>query len=80
VNIAPWTEEEDRLLLAKYAEAGPKWAYFRPFFRQRTVNNIKNRWHTLARRERLDAEKEGRTKGPLAMFAIANLLNTQVLC
>jgi hypothetical protein len=86
VNVTPWTEAEDQMLLAKYGEFGSKWAEFRPFFQKRTVNNIKNRWHTLARRSRLDGEKgssegdEGGNTDPLAIFDIANLLSRPVVC
>jgi hypothetical protein len=86
VNVSPWSEVEDRMLLAKYNEIGSKWAEFRPFFQRRTVNNIKNRWHTLVRRERLDGEKASSDAGepavanPLAVFQIANLLNGPAVC
>jgi hypothetical protein len=39
--------------MEKFDQFGTKWAAFRPFFRQRSVNSIKNRWHTLSRRIRL---------------------------
>jgi hypothetical protein len=86
VNIEPWSEEDDRLLLEKYQECGSKWADFRQFFSHRTVNNIKNRWHTLARRARMEGEvgssepEEGVPVNPVSMFAIANLLNKPVDC
>jgi hypothetical protein len=56
VNMAPWTESEDRLLLKKFEELGSKWVDYRPFFKDRTLNNIKNRWNTITRRNRLEAE------------------------
>jgi hypothetical protein len=86
LNISPWTEEEDRLLMSKYEELGSRWTEFRPFFKQRTVNNIKNRWHTLERRSRLGSEKapsdasDEKRHQPLAAFDIASLLNRPFVC
>jgi hypothetical protein len=86
VNVSPWRPAEDELLMAKYRELGTKWVEYRPFFRKRTVNSIKNRWHTLARRNHLaeaklpNEEIEDATADPLAVFNIANLLNRRVLC
>jgi hypothetical protein len=80
VNVAPWTEPEDRLLMEKYAEFGSRWSDFRPFFENRTVNGIKNRWHTLARRARL-AQLETKVQGeadPAEVFHVARLLNHHV--
>ena len=42
---APWTKEEDELLIKKYEELGPKWVKFVQFFPGRSDSNIKNRWH-----------------------------------
>jgi hypothetical protein len=61
VNVAPWTDADDQLLMEKFPEFGTRWSAFRPFFPQRTVNNIKNRWHALTRRVRLDASRRGRS-------------------
>jgi hypothetical protein len=80
VNVTPWTEEEDRLLLSKYAANGSKWADFRPFFEKRTVNNIKNRWHTLTRRSLFEGEKLSKDANPLAVFQVEHLLNSSGVC
>ena len=45
-----WTEEEDKLLIAKYSEYGPRWVSIAQFFKTRTDINIKNRWIVLMRR------------------------------
>ncbi|KAK8864047.1 hypothetical protein M9Y10_011741 [Tritrichomonas musculus] len=41
---APWTEEEDKLLLEKMEELGPKWTKIATFFEDRTDIQIKTRW------------------------------------
>jgi hypothetical protein len=85
LNVSPWTEAEDLLLMTKYDELGSRWTEFRPFFKKRTVNNIKNRWHTLARRYRLGgdpppiAENEEKPRKRLAALEIENLLNRPVV-
>jgi 23S rRNA U2552 (ribose-2'-O)-methylase RlmE/FtsJ len=50
VNRAPWTAEEDQLLLAKYRELGPRWSALCQFFENRSLNNIKNRWNSVVRK------------------------------
>jgi hypothetical protein len=52
VRNGPWTEEDDALLLKKYAEFGSKWKDLTQFFQGRTEINIKNRYRTLARHRR----------------------------
>ena len=45
LNKSPWTPEEDRVLLRKLLEYGPKWMKMVPFFKGRSDCNIKNRWY-----------------------------------
>jgi hypothetical protein len=52
VNRMPWTTEEDALLFDLLQAHGPKWGALVPFFRNRTQNNIKNRWNTVLRKAR----------------------------
>jgi hypothetical protein len=52
VNRAPWTPEEDRLLLKKHHEIGGKWCVLCKFFQNRSLNNIKNRWNSVIRKVR----------------------------
>jgi hypothetical protein len=47
---SPWTEEEDALLLEKYAQFGPKWMIIARFFNNRSRMHIKNRYELLQRR------------------------------
>jgi hypothetical protein len=43
---APWTEEEDALLMAKVEELGCRWTTISKSFDGRSENNVKNRWYT----------------------------------
>lgn len=45
----PWTEEEDRLLLAKHREFGTHWNKISKCFKNRSDNSIRNRWQLLMR-------------------------------
>jgi hypothetical protein len=45
-----WTEEEDRLLLEKYTEIGPKWNRISKFFEGRSDIALRNRHMSLSRR------------------------------
>jgi hypothetical protein len=54
-----WTEAEDKQLLNKFREIGPKWHHITLSFPGRSRNNIHNRFVTLQRMER---EKQGTPK------------------
>jgi hypothetical protein len=54
---APWTDSEDKLLMAKYQELGPRWTTISKSFDGRSENNVKNRWYTYVRR-RMPARRE----------------------
>ncbi|EAX95540.1 Myb-like DNA-binding domain containing protein [Trichomonas vaginalis G3] len=45
-----WTEEEEKLLLKKYARYGPKWSLISKFFDNRTDVNIKNHYIVMQRK------------------------------
>jgi hypothetical protein len=80
VNTAPWSEQEDALLLAKFERLGSRWGDYRPFFQNRTLNNIKNRWNTIVRRNRIREELStlpptGQEADPEIIFDIGHLLN-----
>lgn len=49
---APWTAEEDRFLLEKYKELGPRWRTIASYFVSRSTNSIKNRFTILQRRQK----------------------------
>jgi hypothetical protein len=44
---APWTAEEDAMLIQKVNELGRKWQQIAHFFKGRTDINVKNRWNHL---------------------------------
>jgi hypothetical protein len=52
VNRMPWSAEEDGRLFDLLQTHGPKWGALVTFFRNRTQNNIKNRWNTIMRKGR----------------------------
>ncbi|OHT13416.1 Myb-like DNA-binding domain containing protein [Tritrichomonas foetus] len=45
INHNRWNEQEDLLLIQKYAEFGPQWTILKRFFPGRTGNMLKNRWN-----------------------------------
>ncbi|OHS98690.1 hypothetical protein TRFO_34846 [Tritrichomonas foetus] len=57
-----WTIEEDEKLLEKYAESGPRWKMFTQIFKNRSINNIRNRCMRLIRRQQytIDEHEAGK--------------------
>jgi hypothetical protein len=51
LNTAPWTAEEDQLLLQKQREFGSRWAQIAKCFKNRTDGMVKNRFNRLQRRQ-----------------------------
>lgn len=47
INTAPWTKEEEAILMEKFADIGPQWAQMVPFFHNRTCVSIKNHYSKL---------------------------------
>ena len=47
LTVAPWTVDEDQLVLNKYAEVGPKWSFIRQFLPERSETAIKARWKAI---------------------------------
>jgi len=41
----PWTEEEDRIIIEQYNILGPHWVKISKMLKDRSGNNVKNRWH-----------------------------------
>ncbi|OHT14531.1 hypothetical protein TRFO_15051 [Tritrichomonas foetus] len=49
LNKNEWTESEDRILMVKHAELGPKWSQITQYLKSRTPIDLKNRFHLLQR-------------------------------
>jgi hypothetical protein len=62
IGNAPWTPEEEQLLLQRYSEIGPLWKRIASFFAARTDINVKSRWRLIQRRIRRQAKKVGRCR------------------
>lgn len=45
INNAPWSREEDDLLIMKHREFGSKWSLIARFFNGRSANALKNRYN-----------------------------------
>ncbi|OHT08912.1 Myb-like DNA-binding domain containing protein [Tritrichomonas foetus] len=56
VNYNPWSETEDKLLIKKRRELGPKWVKISKFFKGRSDTQIKNRFMVLTRRMNSEAQ------------------------
>ena len=48
-----WTPEEDQLILQKFNEIGPHWKHMESFFNGRVSYDIRNRCHSLLKRQQL---------------------------
>lgn len=48
-----WNEEEDLLLIEKFAELGPRWTQIARFFNDRSMNCLRNRFLKLKRAGRI---------------------------
>jgi hypothetical protein len=42
---APWTPEEDAIVIQRYRELGPRWVEIAKTLSGRSGNHVKNRWH-----------------------------------
>jgi hypothetical protein len=54
INKNKFSVEEDNLLLNLYKKFGPKWSKIHNYFKDRTTDMIKNRFHSTLKRKKLD--------------------------
>ena len=54
----PWSNEEDRQLKALVESYGTKWTFFLIFFKDRTINDLKNRYYRFIRNKGRDSEPQ----------------------
>ncbi|OHT01654.1 r2r3-MYB transcription factor [Tritrichomonas foetus] len=52
ISDSSWTDNEDILLLSKYAKLGPKWSKISHFFTKKTESQLKNRYWVLSERNK----------------------------
>ena len=58
INIGPWTEEEDRLLIQKINQVGLSWSKLVTFFSKRSQMALKNRWNSHIKKA-VEVDKNG---------------------
>ena len=47
IDFEPWSTKDDKLLVEKVNKYGTHWSLIHSFFPKRSINNIKNRWHSF---------------------------------
>jgi hypothetical protein len=52
-----WLPDDDGLLRQKVKEVGPHWVAILPFFPNRNINDLKNRWHKILARQTAGATR-----------------------
>jgi len=64
ITTAPWSEEEDQVIIEYHKKWGNKWSEVAKTLSGRTANAIKNRWHSNLKRrlERMESPKVKKTK------------------
>ena len=58
LSIEEWKPEDDDLLLEKYIEYGPRWKAFSLLFKNRSINNIRNRCMKLLKNQEYGIEEQ----------------------
>lgn len=52
LSATEWTCDDDKLLIEKQKELGPRWNTIARFFGDRSGNNVRNRWLMITRKEK----------------------------
>ena len=75
INTAPWTEEEDQLLIKTVYQLNGKWVKISKKFRGRTDTQIKNRYNTLKKVLALpDIERKKNIKEQKTLTVLPSIL------
>jgi len=53
-----WSSEEEHMIRFFYSSFGPKWSTMAKVMKDRTDNDIKNKWNSMKRSERLGSKRE----------------------
>ncbi|OHT10733.1 Myb-like DNA-binding domain containing protein [Tritrichomonas foetus] len=56
ITNSEWTNDEEQMLIKKYVEMGPHWVKLSKFFKTRSVNNIRNKWLMLKRKNQINLD------------------------
>ena len=76
LRVEGWTPQEDAQLCNLYLSVGTKWALMAKLLKDRTDNNIKNRFHHLRRRLEKDVSRIVRNR---EIEDVSSLINVQAI-
>ncbi|KAJ6255613.1 hypothetical protein M0813_11173 [Anaeramoeba flamelloides] len=75
----PWTIEEDKIILEKYEELGPKWSKIKKFLTGRSDNQIKNHFNCKLKKINKNLEKDYNPKSKFNNQIISKSSRTKKL-
>jgi Myb superfamily proteins, including transcription factors and mRNA splicing factors len=68
LNKAPWSPEEDQIIIQQFNKVGPKWTYIATLLPGRSNMAIKNRWHNSLKKRSLGGDLPTVQAGPTAQL------------